>query len=102
MSGFLSSYIKDSTTIILPQWFTTLEELMLRLRMMPRDVATCWKSTYDMLEFAIEYREALESITGNQRMKLRQYELTEEDWKIATFLRDVLKVRYHSTFHLTI
>jgi hypothetical protein len=63
--------------------------------MMPRDVATRWNSTYDMLEFAIAYREALESITGNQRMKLRQYELTEKDWKIATELRNVLKVCYH-------
>jgi len=67
---------------------------MLHQRMMPRDVTTRWNSTYDMLEFAIEYREALESITGNQRMKLRQYELTEEDWTIATQLRDVLKVCY--------
>jgi len=64
--------------------------------MMPRDVTTRWNSTYDMLEFAIEYREALESITGNQKMKLRQYELTEEDWQIATQLRDVLKVRYYA------
>ena len=63
---------------------------------MPRDVATRWNSTYDMLEFAIEYREALDSITGNQKMKLRQYELTDEDWTIATHLRDVLKVCYHS------
>ena len=69
---------------------------MLRQRMMPHNVTTCWNSTYDMLEFAVEYCEALESITGNQRMKLRQYELTEEDWKIVTQLRDVLKVCYHS------
>ena len=88
--------IKDSTTIILPQWFTTLKELMLHQWMMPRNITTCWNSTYDMLEFAIEYREALKSITGNQRMKLRQYELTEEDWEIATQLHDVLKVCYHS------
>ena len=47
-----------------------------------------------MLDFAIEYREALNSMTGNQQMKLRQYELTEEDWEITTQLRDVLKVHY--------
>jgi hypothetical protein len=60
--------------------------------MMPRDVRTRWNSTYDMLVFAVEYREALDSITGSQKMKLRQYELTEEDWEIATELCDVLKV----------
>jgi hypothetical protein len=84
--------MKDSTTIILPQWFMTLEELLLHQRMMPRDVTTRWNSTFDMLDFAVEYREALDSITGNQKMKLRQYELTEEDWEITTQLRDVLKV----------
>ena len=62
--------------------------------MMPRDVTTRWNSTYDMLDFAIEYREALDSITRNQKMKLRQYELSEEDWEIATKLRDVLKVSH--------
>ena len=84
--------IKDSTTIILPQWFTTLEDCGLGERMMPRDVITRWNLTYDMLEFACDYQEALDSITGNQKMKLRQYELSEEDWEIATKLRDVLKV----------
>jgi hypothetical protein len=84
--------MKDSTTIILPQWFTILEEMDLSLRMMPRDVTTWWNSTYDMLAFALEFRDALESITGNQKMKLRQYELSEEDWHIAGKLRDVLKV----------
>jgi hypothetical protein len=84
--------MKDSTTIILPQWFTILEEMDLSLRMMPRDVTTRWNSTYDMLAFALEFRDALESITGNQKMKLRQYELSEEDWHIAGKLRDVLKV----------
>jgi hypothetical protein len=69
---------------------------------MPRDVTTRWNSTYDMLEFAIEYLEALESITGNQRMKLRQYELTEDDWKIAIMLHDVLKVCSYSTCRLPI
>jgi hypothetical protein len=86
--------MKDSTTIILPQWFTTLEDLDLGQRMMPRDVTTWWNSTYDMLEFAVDYREGIDSITKNQKMKLRQYELSEEDWEIATKLRDVLKVSF--------
>ena len=60
--------------------------------MMPRDVSTWWNSTYNMLKFAVEYKEALNAITGNQKMKLRQYELDEEDCKIATKLRDSLKV----------
>ena len=85
--------IKDSTTIILPQWFTTLEDCGLGEQMMPRDIITRWNSTYNMLEFSCDYREALDLITGNQKMKLRQYELSEEDWEIATKLRDVLKVR---------
>jgi len=63
---------------------------------MPRNDTTCWNSTYDMLKFAIEYCEALESITGNQKMKLRQYKLTEEDWQIATQPCDILKVRYYA------
>ena len=62
--------------------------------MMPRDVPTRWNSTYDMLDFSVEYREAIDAITGNQKMKLRQYELDEEAWEIATKLRDVLKVFY--------
>ena len=90
--------MKDSTTIILPQWFTTLEDCNLAQRMMPRDVLTRWNSTYDMLEFAVEYREAIDSITGNQRMKLRQYELSEEDWEIAMKLHDVLKVGHFSFY----
>ena len=46
-----------------------------------------------MLDFAIRYRVALDTITSEHDMKLRQFELSEEDWAIAIHLRDVLKVR---------
>lgn len=86
--------IKNSSTIILPKWFLVLGDLNLDSRMMPRDVRTRWNSTFDMLHFAVEYREALDAMTGDRDMKLRQYELSEEDWNIATQLRDVLKVSF--------
>jgi hypothetical protein len=46
-----------------------------------------------MLDFAIKYRKALDLITSERAMKLRLYELSKEEWEIATHLCDVLKVR---------
>ena len=59
---------------------------------MPRDVATRWNSTFDMLDFAVEHITAINTITADRDMKLRKYELSEADWGIARELRDVLKV----------
>jgi hypothetical protein len=84
--------MKNSTTIILPQWFLILNDLELAARMMPRDVATHWNSTFDMLDFAIQHITAINAITRDHDMKLRQYELSEDDWKIAHQLCNVLKV----------
>jgi hypothetical protein len=61
--------------------------------MMPRDVATRWNSTFDMLNFAVEHITAINTITAHRDTKLRQYELSENDWSIACQLRDILKVR---------
>jgi hypothetical protein len=60
---------------------------------MPRDVSTRWNSTYDMLYFAVQYRAAIENITSDRKNDLRQFELTEDEWNMATELRDTLKVR---------
>jgi hypothetical protein len=50
-----------------------------------------------MLQFALQYRAAIDDIAGNKTASLRQYELDEEEWKIAQQLCDMLKVRI--TFH---
>ena len=84
--------MKNSTTIILPQWFLILNDLELAERMMPHDVSTRWNSTFNMLDFAIEHIAAINTITGDRDMKLRQYELSEDDWNFARQLQDVLKV----------
>ncbi len=45
-----------------------------------------------MLAFAIDYRAALDDITGDRTMQLRDYELSQDEWAIAEQLRDLLKV----------
>jgi len=91
--------MKNSPTIILPKWFSTLDDLELGHRMMPRDVSTRWNSTHDMLQFALKYRDAMDTITGDRDMKLRRYEMDNNEWAIAQQLCDVLKAGYPFIYH---
>ena len=91
----LSLAIKNSSTIVLPKWYEVLDNLALKQRMMPRDVSTRWNSTYDMLQFAIEYRAALDTMTADRGMNLRKFELSKKEWSMATELSEVLQVRYN-------
>jgi hypothetical protein len=86
--------VKNSTTILLPQWYKTLASSRLPLRMMPRDVSTRWNSTYDMLHFALDFRMAIDAMTAMRDLDLRKYELCPAEWGIAKELRDVLKVSF--------
>ena len=47
-----------------------LDENGLAKHVMPCNVLTRWNSTYDMLNFALNYRVALDLITANHDMKL--------------------------------
>ena len=47
---------------------------------------------YDMLKMAIMYCAAINDITENKALKLRKYELDDEDWEIISDLIWVLKV----------
>ncbi|KAF8816062.1 hypothetical protein BYT27DRAFT_7208991 [Phlegmacium glaucopus] len=44
-----------------------------------------------MIKFALLYREPLDDLTGIWEMKLRSYELSEEEWMIAKQLSGILK-----------
>lgn len=79
-------------TILLPAWFQILEKLKLPIRTMPRDVSTHWNSTYNMLEFAMKYRKAIDDIAGSKMMGLCQYEMSNNEWTIVQQLTDTLKV----------
>ena len=61
---------------------------------MPRDVATRWNSTFVLLDYALDHREAVDQITQRQPkdLGLRKFELGYDEWKIAKQLHDVLDV----------
>lgn len=92
--------IKNLTTIILPRWNEVIEQCAagsttqkkLPVHKIPHNVLTRWNSTYDMLKFAFEYSQPINNITGNNSMKIRQYELKDHKWNIVEQLRNCLKV----------
>ncbi|SRR6266851_4185980 len=88
----LAYAIKNSSTLALPEWFCILDELSLDARMMPRDIRTRWNATYNMLNFAYEYKDAINQITDRRDMKLRDYEIKPQEWDIIKQLWDVLGV----------
>jgi hypothetical protein len=68
-------------------------EKPLSKRMMPRDVATRWNYTYEMLNFAYIYRDAYNELCSNHNMKMRKYKIENQEWEIAKQLADILKVK---------
>ena len=58
---------------------------------MPRDVSTHWNSTFDMLNFAIACRTALDDLTSNRDLNLCKYELEDDEWAVAINLRGTLE-----------
>lgn len=61
-------------------------------RKMPRDVATRWNSTYEMLRFAGQYKEAIRRLTANIDSKLIDFQLSADDWGYAAELERALSV----------
>jgi hypothetical protein len=45
-----------------------------------------------MLLFAIKYRDAIDSVTADKSLKLRKFELDNDDWKVVQDLVSVLEV----------
>jgi len=44
-----------------------------------------------MLDFAVNYRAAINAITSARDLNLRKYELADHEWATAVQLRDTLK-----------
>jgi hypothetical protein len=57
--------------------------------------------TYDILVFALEYRKAVDTMTGAKKNNLRKFEMGEDEWKVAGELCRVLKVSTGNGCHPT-
>ncbi|KAI0752332.1 hypothetical protein C8Q80DRAFT_1067557, partial [Daedaleopsis nitida] len=66
----LSFKIIHSTTCLLPAWKAVCAEVGLSERLLPRDVRTRWNSTYEMLDVALKYRQAVDKICEDKQNKL--------------------------------
>ncbi|KIK92855.1 hypothetical protein PAXRUDRAFT_146435, partial [Paxillus rubicundulus Ve08.2h10] len=82
------------TTIVLPAWQNILCELQMTVSLMPRDVVTHWNSTFNMLEYALKHRKAVDTMTQKRDLGLRKFELTDHEWKII--LKDATLFFSHS------
>jgi hypothetical protein len=88
----LAFAIINSSTKLLPAWRRVCIRQKKKPSLIPRDVVTRWNSTYDMLQFALDYRTPIDAITADKILKLRKYELDDVHWKIVGDLVVVLGV----------
>jgi len=53
-----------------------------------------------MLRFVLAYKEAIDQVTADKTLKLRKYELDNDDWTVVEDLVTILEVRSpHSINH---
>jgi hypothetical protein len=87
----LSFAVIWSTTIALPACCRYCKKLKLKPCILPRDVVTCWNSTFYMLNFAIKYHSVIDAITVDKTLKLRKFKLETDEWSIAKDLVAILR-----------
>ena len=51
-----------------------------------------WNSTYDMMKFMLAYRVEIDKVTADKGLRLRKYELDNDDWVIINDLVGILEV----------
>ena len=59
---------------------------------MLRDVAMRWNSTFDLLEYALKHRKAINLVTQQCELGLRQFDLTDPEGMVVEQLHSVLNV----------
>ena len=88
----LASKVIHSTTLLLPAWREILEKLNEKVTYIPCDIATHWNFMFDILDYVLQHRKAVDGITQRQELGLRRFELSDEEWWIVEQLHKVLLV----------
>lgn len=89
----ISFKIINSPTLLLPRWRAITATTPFEHRTLPRDVATRWNSTFDMLKTFLELKEFVIKFTDSSSNGLADYILTPDEWEAVEGLVSVLKVR---------
>jgi len=66
------------------------------VKLIPRDVATRWNSTLNLLEYALKHHKAIDLVTQRRELGLQDLELTDDKWVIVEQLQCVLKVTMYN------
>lgn len=77
---------------VLSTWKDILTNLHFTISLMPRDIATCWNSTFDLLVYALKHRKAVHLLTQWCELGLRKFELSNNEWATIEQLHSILKV----------
>ena len=85
--------IINSTTKLLPAWWSLCVSEKAPETLLPRDVRTRWNSTFNMLVDALTQGVVIDKMCADKAFGLRAYELSNAEWRIAHHLHKVLEVR---------
>lgn len=88
----MSFKVINSPTILLPTWHKTVAGSAFENWALPRDVATRWNSTYDMLSAFIEMKDFVVKFLDSSSVGLVEYALTSAEWDVIEDLVYVMKV----------
>jgi hypothetical protein len=94
----ISFKIINSPTLLLPRWREQVSNTKFKNRVLPRDVATRWNSTYDMLAAFMEMRDSVSQFLDRSSNGLADLLLTDEEWDVIEGLVSALKVRVRLIF----
>ncbi|KAJ3963862.1 hypothetical protein EV361DRAFT_812957, partial [Lentinula raphanica] len=95
----ISFKIIHSSTGLLPKWRDHLVGSQFEGRTLPRDVATRWNSTYDMMATFLEMKDLVSGFLDPVSHKLTEFILNDNEWEAIRGLVSILKdaTTYFST-----